>query len=493
MTIAKLRPFAALFGLAICTLACGQSATSYTAPAKWNNFYPTSLYAATQNRAGSDSFPTSYSDAPVAFEPVPSPVPMDGSILKSIGTQDESANVPSSESLMEPGEGVAADGVDVGEACREAASSAWPGGERLPLRPCFASFNLLFLTLANDTVIPVAGGLPGYTTDAVNPDTTVGFEAEIGRYIRGGRFGIGVGYMLWNPESAIAVRVGPAGSITPTMPAYRDVSIDINGAGVDTVDNYITGVGPGSGATAVRVSRDVFYQGIEANLYCFGLMGSSRVSYPGCNPPGCLGLGGRFDHGCYGYGGANGPLTRPSSGRIRVMASHGFRWFQIKDRLDFDYNIDGNPGFQGEDLYECYHIENNLFGYQLGSQLSYCLNACWSLNIGGKFGIYGNNAQRMHHLGSSTTAFRTGTSDLIHTESSDTSLATMGELDFGLGRRIRRAWTIRGGYRLYGITGVETSPNSITGTYSSLAASAAVDANDSIVLHGGYVGLDFNW
>ncbi len=462
MTTKTLRSLAAVFSLGLCALAEAQTTTAYTTPAKWNNFYPASLYAQDDSGALSEALPMPTPDSDASGLAGSAPQPMEMSLLEQGGAS-----------------------AGIGEACCQEARCS--GMQRLPLRPCFGSLNLLLLNQASDTCRPIADGLGNFTTDVVSPDMTAGFDVEIGRYLRDGRFGLGVGYMLWDPQSAQVTRTGAAGSITPAMPAYRDVTINVNGFD-DTVYNHA------AGATGVRVTRDLFFQGIEANLYCFGLMGSQRVSRTGCNSAGCLGLGDRLCNGCYGYGGASGPLTRPSSGRVRVMASHGFRWFQVKDRLDFDYDVNGNPGLQDGDIFECFHVENNLFGYQLGSQLTYCINACWSLNIGGKFGLYGNHAQLMHHLGSTTTAYRTGApADLIHTNSSSTSLASLGELDFGLGRRIGCAWTIRGGYRLYGITGVATAPDSITETYSSLAASGAVCPNDSIVLHGGYVGIDYNW
>ena len=99
----------------------------------------------------------------------------------------------------------------VGEACCEAACSPWQG-TRLPLKPCFASFNLLFLTQANDCAVPIAGGLGFYTSDVVNPSYAPGFEVELGRYLCCGRFGIGVGYFFWNPESRSQTRLGAAGT-----------------------------------------------------------------------------------------------------------------------------------------------------------------------------------------------------------------------------------------------------------------------------------------
>jgi hypothetical protein len=72
-------------------------------------------------------------------------------------------------------------------------------------------------------------------------------------------------------------------------------------------------------------------------------------------------------------------------------------------------------------------------------------------------------------------------------------LSTLGELDLGIGRRINNAWTVRGGYRLIGLTGIATATDHLAREYSSVVASSYVDANDSILLHGGYVGMEFNW
>ncbi len=177
------------------------------------------------------------------------------------------------------------------------------------------------------------------------------------------------------------------------------------------------------------------------------------------------------------------------------MTSHGFRWFQVKDELQYAYNVDGTAGYQATDIYEDIETRNNLYGYQFGSRLIYCLNCCWNLHVGGKFGIYGNHAELRHRVGTLTeTAYRNGVStDRIDTSYSDTALSTLGELDLGLGFRLSCACSIRGGYRLLGITGVANAVESLPTNYSSVAASGKVYADDSYVLHGGYVGLEYNW
>ena len=100
-----------------------------------------------------------------------------------------------------------------------------------------------------------------------------------------------------------------------------------------------------------------------------------------------------------------------------------------------------------------------------------------------------------HRVGTETElAYINGNpTDDIYTDSSDTSLATLGELDFGLGYRIGCAWTITGGYRMLGMAGVATAIDSIPSSYTTLAASGKVYANDSYILHGGYFGLECNW
>ena len=177
------------------------------------------------------------------------------------------------------------------------------------------------------------------------------------------------------------------------------------------------------------------------------------------------------------------------------MTSHGFRWFQANDELEFAYNIDGAGGYQATDLYQNIDVENNLYGYQFGSRLTYCLSKRMNLNIGGKFGLYGNDVSLRHRVGTRTAAaYRNGMpGDLISTESSDTVLATLGELDLGLGYRLNCAWSIRGGYRLLGLTGVATAWDSVPNTYATVADSGRVHADDSYILHGGYVGLEYNW
>ena len=283
-------------------------------------------------------------------------------------------------------------------------------------------------------------------------------------------------------------RTGNSGMIYSSMPACNDINVD-TGTGLDSVYDHIDG-----SATAVPAIRDVSFQGLEVNLSCFGMMGAQPVSLD-CCPQGCLGDGLGLCSHCNGYGGLTGLLVRPCNGRVRIVNSHGLWWFQAKDSMEFAYNIDGTQGYQNDDIYENIDVENNLYGYQFGSMWSYCLTCRLNLTVGGKIGLYANDAELKHRVGMKTelACIDGNPTDDIYTESSDTSLATLGELDFGLGYCLGCAWTIRGGYRMIGVGGVPTAIDSIPSSYTTLEATGKVYANDSYVLHGGYFGLECNW
>ena len=377
-----------------------------------------------------------------------------------------------------------------------------------------------------------------YQTD-VDPDSGVGFDVHGGRYIACGSHAIGFRYMNFNPGLSMTQVVGSEGDYRVTIPSLRDVSIDFGAVvgnvpiGTYTVYDLIDTYG-----AAVRVRRDVNIQGLEINLSSFGLMGARRMGHCGprlganlvgnmggyggacgpnacgpnacgpnacgpnaCGPQACgpcgPGYGARPARPRTGFfGGAGGPLARACSGRVQVVTSHGFRWFQFQDYFQLAASIDNAGGYQpATDLYYDIDVENNLYGYQFGSMLSYCLGNRLMLNTGAKFGIYGNDASVRQSLVAGTyPAYITGdTTATINADVSDTVLAGLGELDLGLGYRINCRCTVRGGYRFLAACGVATSTDQIANEFTSVASATGVRADDCLILHGGYVGLDYNW
>ena len=361
------------------------------------------------------------------------------------------------------------------------------------ISPYFGGFNVLFLSLNNNNgsrnlLVDDATGNSLMNVNRLSPSDRVGFDVHGGRYLANGLYGLDFGYFSYNPDQEQRIVNTPGGSGRATMPQWRDVLVD-PGTGLLPVYDYF------DGAENHRFRRDLNFQSIEANLFSFGWMGARRTG-ASCNQGlgRGLGFGSRLGlNGAGRYGGAGGALTRGGS-RVQVATSHGFRWFQLEDSLEIAGNINAIDGYQADDLFYNVNVENNLFGYQFGGRLTYALTNRLLFNIGGKFGLYGNDVDYRQRLGTQTVlAYTAGTVEDIESHESDTVFSTLGELDLGLGYRFSNAWTVTGGYRVISACGVSTAPGQIAGDYSTLASSAAIRADDCITLHGGYVGLQYNW
>ena len=403
----------------------------------------------------------------------------------------------------------------------EAMGGPWAGSEPCTacgglagakLYPWFGGASLLFLSLENDSPerLAVHDSLSdrSYGYREFDPDSAVGFETSFGRYFGCGRYGLGVTYFNFNPDDEERIFTpGMPGDYHAAMPQWQRVSVDADGGGAgvaDTVYNHY------DGAAAYRFRRDIDFQGLELNLFSFGIMGAQRAGAgAGVGGFGHLlakakgRLTGNHGNGCsngqcatpYGFGGACGPLIPAACSKVQIVTSHGFRWFQVEDSMEFAANIDGTGGYQSTDMFYNVDTDNNLYGYQFGSRVTYCLGHRFSLIAGGKVGIYGNNAEARQRLGTREidAYYDSMPGTTVDHESERTVLATLSELDLGLGYCLSPAWSIRGGYRLIGLTGIATAPGEVSYDGEEPLSSDWIRADDSIILHGGYVGLDYNW
>ena len=569
METSLLRSVAFAFGVGACSIVQAQfgatsatpvepgstpgQATSagegYRAPGKWSRYRPEAaaggaslfrpvsdrsvdLTAATQDRSA-ESIPV----PEAAPESAPSSAQEQASHGQGIVGSGRAAGVDGSSAAAgtpaEAGSGTVIEDPATSNVYLDAMRSSWAasgpvtiGGHDgsvapLPISPWFGSSSILFLDVedAHDRRLIYEDADQSmsrlWSRDA-DPESSVGYELSLGRYLGCGRFGVAVSYFHFDPDGESS-RLAPAspGDYQAAMPVWNNISIDpssgANPAGAanggdDTIYNYY------DEAAAYRVRRDLDFQGIEANLFSFGIVGAQRAG--GCGGHGLLGMfdkvnrwlasQGGAGYGCgpasscgpkNGFGGGCGPLVRPCGGRIQLVTGHGFRWFQIRDSFGFDANIDGTPGYQPTDLFHDVDTENNLFGYQFGGRLLYCLCNRINLSVAGKFGIYGNDIDVRQRLGTRaiTSYYNNFPGEFVNSEASDTVLATLGELDLGVGFRVCNAWTIRGGYRLIGASGIATATGSVSQDYASSGPNSRVYADDSLILHGGYVSTEYNW
>ncbi len=544
-----LRNFALGLSLGACTAALAEDSSApnlgaqaeppatYDAPAKWSRFQGMSALQDSSGPQDSSGLQSSSGTSNARlFQPVSSPSGRGqsprlrlvaksaaedegGAASEVIGSGRRVWEAPSARGAV-PAPGAWSRGAAIGGPAVAGAEVGLMEG-RPALSPWFGGFNLLFLNVENegnvrllyDDADPSVSRL--WTSDS-DPSASVGYDLSFGRYFADGRYALGVTYFQFDPSSeSVMVTPGVAGDYQPAIQGWNDLSVDpsdgTNPAGVadggaDSVFNYY------DSAAAFRSRRDVDFQGIELNVSNFGIMGAQRAASSGghglldgfsqlgrrmgLHGGGGYGSGPQARGGAkYGFGGAAGPLKRPRHGRLQMVASHGFRWFQFRDSFGLDADVDGNTGFQSDDLFYDVDTENNLYGYQFGGRLIYCLSNRINVSINGKAGIYGNDVEYRQRLGTRSVlaTYANDGDEVVRREGRETVLSTLGELDFGLGYRLCSAWTVRGGYRILGATGVATSVGSISQDFASVEPNSEVFAGDSIVLHGGYVGAEYNW
>ncbi|WP_164102053.1 hypothetical protein [Candidatus Laterigemmans baculatus] len=327
-----------------------------------------------------------------------------------------------------------------------------------PIKSWFAGGSLLFLDFQDEGSLPlvIEDGMPPVTlldADDVSPSSDVGFETFIGRYFGCGKYAATASYFHFNPDEEERI-------INPMMP-------------VEAIHM------PLDNAAAYRVRRDIDIHGLEFNFISFGIGGASRGGIVGdCGSCGVAGCGGMCR-----------PMIPACDNRFQWQFSHGLRWLQFRDSMQLAASMAANGYDAGDDDY-FYDVEtqNDLLGYQLGSRADYCISRRVNLYAGGKFGIYGNHVD--YDYGWIDTSMP---ADNFRVGDDDTVLATLGELDLGIGVRLTDCWSVTGGYRLIGATNVATSVTAITADPEGLEDGVLVSANDSLLIHGGYLGVQYNW
>ncbi len=197
--------------------------------------------------------------------------------------------------------------------------------------------------------------------------------------------------------------------------------------------------------------------------------------------------------------GACAPVIGASCSPIRYAIFGGVRWFRFRDDLEYaSSRTDAIYGNTADDFYYRNKVTNDLVGFQIGGTATYCTGRRLSLYSGLRFGVYGNHMTNESFAGSGTTPANVLSTNAYNDmpysfKSSNNGVATLGELNSGLGLRICRGWTANVGYRLIGVTGVATAPGQIPYDFSLLNDARTIRHDDSLILHGVTIGAMYNW
>ena len=235
---------------------------------------------------------------------------------------------------------------------------------------------------------------------------------------------------------------------------------------------------------------------------CGGSCGASTVSYCGAGRAcgGGCGLGG----GCRSRN-TTGPcsLIAPSCGsRLNMTWIAGFRYFRFRENLFYAASLDdGSISRAADDIYYDVNTTNDLFGFQIGSRLDYCVGCRLNVYGFGKVGVYNNRSTLYSRIGTDFDyAYLDDTrggniyqgQDYLIDETKD-SVAFLSEIGTGFGYRITCRCTATMGYRAVIASGVATSTDNVRSTFDHYGDVRDYNNYGTLILHGLNFGAQCNF
>jgi hypothetical protein len=183
-------------------------------------------------------------------------------------------------------------------------------------------------------------------------------------------------------------------------------------------------------------------------------------------------------------------LLADSCNRFRLSCLAGVRYLKFDENLLFGTVSGGNEFGSAGGINEAYlnvDVENNLVGFQIGGQGEYFLGPRFGLFGGTKLGVYGNHVDHRSQLyrGDGLSSF-----DIV---SDKNDVALLGELSFGGRYYLSQRWSIFGGYRAIGVSGVALADTQVPFFLIDRAEFEDVDTNGSLILHGAFAGVACNY
>ena len=238
-------------------------------------------------------------------------------------------------------------------------------------------------------------------------------------------------------------------------------ALDYNGANANV---------PFTDSELQRVQYSFNFNSVEANIVGNGMCGGPF----GCGMCGC----------CNGRGGS-------PWGFGYVM---GFRYINLSDRFLFSadpsgFGINGDP----QELNYVVASNNNLFGFQMGGGLSYCVTNALTAYTIGKAGIYNNHVTQLQQVYGTagnavinTGAFA-GQDFLIR--SSDDVLSVSGQVDVGGRWAFTNQLSLNFGYRVLGLAGVAIAETQVHhNEFHNVDGIRNIQSTGSFIMHGAYLG-----
>lgn len=307
--------------------------------------------------------------------------------------------------------------------------------------------------------------------DSANPTTTVlatgqaRMQSSSGLGVRFGKMLSGnsaVEVIYWqvfpDDQTAIADAAVIGNPVTSSIDFNSLAYDNLGGGGAVPVNDFFTD------AQSMSVTRSFDYRNFEINF----------LKLP------------------FVYGG------NPNS-RARVALLAGARYFQATEELEF-FSDDLN-NVRGDDpaneLKLKTELYNHLVGFQLGCLFDYQFTCRLSGQLGSKVGIYNNHMRHVQSVtGDAGGADITAGPNAGQTYGLDTKkddVAFLGEIDAGLAYCLNSNWRLSGGYKLLALSGYANPTKQLPRSFDDLGAAGLIHNDDSLILHGAYVGAEYCW
>lgn len=292
-------------------------------------------------------------------------------------------------------------------------------------------------------------------TDSADMNWSPGFEVFAGKWFCGGAYGIEARY--WgifpsNEEQTV---------LASQLPGNLNTVFDFQPLNIGATN--VNGLY--DAAQAHRVRRSWGFHNVEVNwLQGYGF------NYDGC--------------------GSN----------LDVGLIAGVRYLRFDEGFQYA-SSDGSPVFGVDPANEAYYdidVENHLVGVQLGANAAYSVGPRFRFRGTPKIGVYNNHVAQMQRIYNSQGVATVGAGNPlagqaydVHTSKDDVSF--LAELDLGVDYRATCHWSFNAGYRAVAMTGVALATHQIPRNFADIPGAQDIDNDQSLILHGAYLGATYAW
>ncbi len=155
-------------------------------------------------------------------------------------------------------------------------------------------------------------------------------------------------------------------------------------------------------------------------------------------------------------------------------------------------------GFPTNDPHSLFHdisVDNELMGFQFGSNMNWLIGCKWSAFCDTQVGIFGNRIDSFQRVwgGGTGEVYWDGTTNSVQVRSSKTDVSFLGEMRAGMGYQVACNCRLTLAYRVIAVTGVALAGEQIPNVWSSSDYVGIIDSNDSLVLHGIQWGAEWKF